>query len=221
MKQLITIALTLAAIFASTFLIIKFTGILTVEDIEAALDAASKINPLYVAACVIALLFADLFIAVPTLTVCILSGYFLGFALGGFSAAIGMLIAGIGGYIICWRYGPSLLQKIYKNPAKLREMEEIFSRHGTVVLLICRAMPILPEVSCCLAGANRMPFGKFILCYSLATVPYSFIAAMAGSHSSLNNPMPAVFAAIGISLVLWSAWLIFLRKNFGKRAMDL
>lgn len=221
MKQLITVALTLAAIFASTFLIIKFSGILTVADIEAALDAASKINPLYVAACVVALLFADLFIAVPTLTVCILSGYFLGFVVGGFSAAIGMLVAGICGYMICWRYGPTLLQKIYKNPDKLREMEVIFSRHGTVVLLICRAMPILPEVSCCLAGANRMPFIKFIACYSLATIPYAFLAALAGSHSSLNNPMPAIFAAIGISLVLWSAWLIFLRKNFGKRAMNV
>src|SRR5690606_37819245 len=115
------------------------------------------------------------------LTVCLLSGYFLGAALGGLSAACGMLAAGITGYIICWLYGPAMLLKIYKNPEKLREMKAIFSEQGTIVLLICRALPILPEVSCCLAGATRMPSSRFILCYSIATLPYAFIAAIAGS----------------------------------------
>lgn len=213
MRQLITLALTLAAIFASTFILIKATGILTVEDIESALAAASQINPLYVAAGVIALLFADLLIAIPTLTIAILSGYFLGFVLGGISAMSGMIMAGLAGYMICWFYGPGLLMKIYKNPEKLHEMESIFSLHGSMVLIICRALPILPEVSCCLAGANRMPFWRFLLYYAIGTVPYAFIAAYAGSQSSLSEPKPAIFTAIAIPLFLWSAWFIFLRKK--------
>ncbi len=213
MKQLITLALTLAAIFVSTFILIKATGILTVEDIESALTAASQINPLYVAAVVIVLLFADLLIAIPTLTIAILSGYFLGFLLGGISAISGMLLAGLVGYTICRLYGPGLLMKIYKNPEKLREMESVFSLHGSMVLIICRALPILPEVSCCLAGANRMPFWRFLLYYSIGTIPYAFIAAYAGSQSSLSDPTPAIFTAIAISLFLWLAWYIFLRKN--------
>lgn len=213
MRQLITLAMTLAAIFASTFILIKTTGILTVEDIESLLTTASQINPLYVVAVVIALLFADLLIAIPTLTITILSGYFLGFLLGGISAMSGMLLAGLVGYMICWFYGPGLLMKIYKNPEKLREMERVFSLHGSMVLIICRALPILPEVSCCLAGANRMPFWRFLLYYSIGTIPYAFIAAYAGSQSSLNDPTPAIFTAIAISLFLWLAWYIFLRKN--------
>ncbi|VAW93330.1 hypothetical protein MNBD_GAMMA20-1880 [hydrothermal vent metagenome] len=213
MRQLITLAMTLAAIFASTFILIKATGILTVEDIESLLTTASQINPLYVVAVVIALLFADLLIAIPTLTITILSGYFLGFLLGGISAMSGMLLAGLVGYMICWFYGPGLLMKIYKNPEKLREMERVFSLHGSMVLIICRALPILPEVSCCLAGANRMPFWRFLLYYSIGTIPYAFIAAYAGSQSSLNDPTPAIFTAIAISLFLWLAWYLFLRKN--------
>lgn len=217
MKQLITLALVLIAIFASTFILIKITGILTVDDIKAALAAAAKINPVYVAMCVIVLLFADLFIAVPTLTVAILSGYFLGFILGGVSAMLGMMLAGVVGYVICRLYGPGLLLKIYKNPAKLTEMHRIFSKHGATVLLICRAAPILPEVCCCLAGANHMSFWRFILCYSIATIPYAFLAAYAGSQSSMNDPLPAIFTAIGISVALWLAWFIFLRRNYGKQ----
>ena len=82
MKQLLTIALILATAFASTFIVIKVTGILTIEDIKNWLTIASEINPVYVVLTVIILLFADLFIAIPTLTICILSGYFLVWLMG-------------------------------------------------------------------------------------------------------------------------------------------
>lgn len=216
MKQLITIALVLATLFASTFIVIKATGALTVDDIKHWLSLASEINPVYVAMVVIVLLFADLFIAVPTLTVCILSGYFLGWTTGALAAATGMFLAGVIGYWISWMFGPKLLIKIYKDPKQLAHMRDIFSEHGTSVILMCRAMPILPEVVCCLAGANKMSFLKFFTYFSISTLPYAFIAAFAGSKSSLSNPTPAILTAIGISLVLWCAWFIFLRRHYPK-----
>jgi len=216
MKQLLTIALILATAFASTFIVIKTTGILTIEDIKNWLTIASEINPIYVALTVIILLFADLFIAVPTLTICILSGYFLGWSTGGLASTVGMMLAGVVGYWICWTIGPKLLMRIYKDPKKLAEMQNIFSEHSTSVILMCRAMPILPEVVSCMAGANKMPFARFIAYYSISTTPYAFIAAYAGSKSSLTNPTPAIFTAIGISLVLWLSWFFFLRRHYPK-----
>jgi uncharacterized membrane protein YdjX (TVP38/TMEM64 family) len=216
MKQLITIALVLAAAFASTFIVIKATGVLTIDDVKHWLTMASEINPVYVALAVIALLFADLFIAVPNLTVCILSGYFLGWLTGGLASTAGMMLAGIVGYWICWAIGPKILIKIYKDPQKLAEMQSIFSEHSASVILMCRALPILPEVVSCLAGANKMPFFRFMAYYSISTIPYSFIAAYAGSKSSLANPTPAILAAIGISIALWFSWFIFLRRNYPK-----
>ncbi|WP_027329787.1 TVP38/TMEM64 family protein [Marinimicrobium agarilyticum] len=213
MKQLITISLILAAIFASTFLILTSMGLLTVEGIEAGLKAASEANAIYVIIGVVALLFADIFIAVPTLTIAILSGYFLGFGLGALSANLGMVLAGVTGYGLCRIYGPGLLKKIYSDPQKREEMQTIFNQHGSTVLLICRSMPILPEVSCCMAGANKMRFVRFLTCYLISTVPYATIAAFAGSRSSLDNPQPAIYAAIGLSLFFWMAWVIFIRKT--------
>lgn len=216
MKQLLTIAFILATLFASTFIVIKATGFLTIEDIKNWLIIGSKINSSYVVLAVIILLFADLFIAVPTLTICILSGYFLGWLTGGLASTAGMMLAGIVGYWICWAIGQKFLMRIYKDPKKLTEMQNIFSEHSTSVILMCRAMPILPEVVSCMAGANKMPFFRFMMYYCISTIPYAFIAAYAGSKSSLTNPTPAILTAMGISLVLWLSWFIFLRRVYPK-----
>ena len=219
MKNLILTALGLALIFASTFVIIKMTGILSVDDIKNFLTEAHQSAPVYVAVTVIVLLAADLFIAVPTLTITILSGYFLGFPLGFLVGATGLLTAGTLGYGITYVYGPGILRRINKDETKQAEMEEIFSKYGVLVLLICRAVPILPEVSCCLAGATRMRFWKFFAAFLLGTIPYSMTAAYAGSKSSFDDPMPAILAATGLSVTLMAAWLILIRRH-KKRQME-
>ena len=67
MKPLLRIILLLAVIFASTFVIIRLSGVLTEDDIKAWLEAATNINPWYVALAVVLILAIDIFIAVPTL----------------------------------------------------------------------------------------------------------------------------------------------------------
>ena len=59
----------------------RFAGVLMIEQIESWLEIAKSISPLYVGLIIFVLLCVDLFIAVPTLTLIILAGYFLGFAL--------------------------------------------------------------------------------------------------------------------------------------------
>lgn len=212
MRQLIATAAGLAFVFASTFLVIKATGILTIDDIEAFLTAAHEIAPLYGAAIVVFLLISDLFIAVPTLTVTMLSGYFLGFPLGFLASATGLLAAGITGYVITYVYGPGLLNRIHKDAEKRAEMERLFARYGGIVLVICRALPILPEVSCCLAGATRMRFLTFILSFLLGTIPYALIATYAGSRSTIDDPTPAIIAAIALSAFFAAAWALLRRR---------
>jgi uncharacterized membrane protein YdjX (TVP38/TMEM64 family) len=213
MKSLLTLAFGLAMFFACTFLIIKGTGVLSVDDIKVFLIRAHDSASLYVAMIIIALLVADLFIAVPTLTVTLLSGYFLGFPMGFAVGVTGLMTAGLLGYGLSYTYGPSLLRRIQKDDAKRAEMTEIFARYGVVVLVICRALPILPEVTCCLAGATRMRFPKFLAAFMLGTVPYAAIATYAGSRSSLADPTPAIVAAIALSAVFAGLWLLLLRHH--------
>jgi len=211
MKTLLKLFLIIAAFFASTFVVIKVFGLITVDDIQFWLAAAKEISPLYIGLLVAIILFADLFIAVPTLTVCILSGYFLGAGLGALFSIIGVTLAGITGHLLSRSVGRTLLEKFVREPEKLQEMETTFQRHGFVMILISRALPILPETTACLSGLTRMPIAKFMLAWVISSYPYVAIAAYAGSISSLNDPKPAIFTAIALSAFFWLSWMVFLK----------
>jgi len=212
MKSLFKVMIVLALFFASTFLILKFSGLVTIEKIEYWLNWARNVDTFLVILLVISLLFADLFIAVPTLTVIILGGYFLGPLYGAIAAVTGLFLAGICGYFISIRYGYILVNFLIRDPEERNKASEIFLRHGAGVILLSRATPILPELSACMAGITRMRFSKFLLLWLISTVPYSVIAAYAGSVSTLENPQTAIFTAIGLTIFFWVSWLIF-RRN--------
>lgn len=205
--------LTLAAVFASTFIVARTTGVLTVDNIETWLQTAKTLSPVYVASVVIALLFADLFIAVPTLTVMILAGFFLGQATGFGSVITGLLLAGTTGYVLTRLFGDRILQFLIKDESERDSATRTFRAHGVTVILLSRAIPILPEVSACMAGITGMPFTKFLAAWLVSTVPYSLIATYAGSVSTIENPKPAIFAAIGLTAFFWIAWFFFNRRQ--------
>ncbi len=210
MRTLFKLSLILATFFASTFVVIKLSGLITVDDIRAWFVAAKSVSPWTIGLLVAGLLFADLLIAIPNLTVCILSGYFLGFELGAFFNILGVSAAGITGHFISRSVGRKLLERIVRSPEKIMGMETIFNQHGFVMILLSWALPILPEVTACLSGFTRMPFWKFFLAWVLGAYPYVTIAAYAGSVSTLNDPKPAIYAAIGLSAFFWLSWMTFL-----------
>ena len=209
MRPLLRIILTLAAFFALTFLLARFAGLFSAEEITIWLEQAQSVDPLYLFILVSLLLFSDLFIAVPTLTITVLSGYFLGFANGGIAAITGMLLAGVAGYWLSRRFGESILKKIVKSESKRKEAVASFEKYGLAMILLSRVSPILPEVSACMAGMTGMRFSKFTIAWCLNTIPYALIASYSGSVSSLNNPKPAIYAAIGMYAVLWTGWFAF------------
>jgi uncharacterized membrane protein YdjX (TVP38/TMEM64 family) len=211
MKSLLKVFLIVASCFATTFLLIKFTGLLTVEQIEGWLVQAKELSPLYVGSIVALLLFADLFIAVPTLTITILSGYFLGHAYGSVAALTGILFAGVCGYALSYFYGNTILGFLVKDENKRQEAINAFQKHGFVMILLSRAMPILPEASACLSGMTRMPFITFLMAWLICSVPYVLIATYAGSISSIDNPKPAILTAIGITAFFWVTWFVYHR----------
>lgn len=209
MKSLLKVFIIIATCFALTFLLIKFTGVLTIAQIEIWLLQAKELSLFYVAVIVATLLFLDLFIAIPTLTITLLSGYFLGHQYGALAALIGTISAGVCGYALSRYYGETILRFLVKDESKRNNAISTFQKHGFMMILLSRAMPILPETTACLSGITRMPFYKFLTAWSISTVPYILIASYAGSISSIENPKPAIFVAIGISSFLWVCWLFY------------
>ena len=212
MRPLIKTMLILGSIFALTFVIGRILGILTVENVRYWLELAGQVDPLWVAGTVIALLLLDLFVAVPTLTITILAGFFLGFMPGALAAGVGMTTAALTGYGISRIWGDRAIALVLRNPDDRRQMAETFNQSGPVMIMLSRAAPIVPEVTACMAGATGMPLWRYLFFFACSTVPYVLIAAYAGSISSPESPQPAILAAVGLYAFLWLGWYFFRRK---------
>jgi uncharacterized membrane protein YdjX (TVP38/TMEM64 family) len=213
MKNLIKIALVLIVAFASTALIVRSTGLVTEESALAFIERAKDINPLYLAGGVILLLTVDLLIAVPTMTTILIAGYTMGPVLGGAASAIGLMTLGLGGYGMGRRLGRTVLARLFKDEAKLADIEQAFARNDLLTLFACQALPILPELSCTLAGIARMNFGRFLFGYSVGVIPFAFIVAWAGSKSTLSNPAPAIYTGIAVSVGLLLLWSVIKKRT--------
>lgn len=211
MKTLLKVMIAIALIFASTFVLGRALGILTEDNIRSWLESASTFSAMTVFALVVSLLFVDLFVAVPTLTIVLLGGFFLGFELGLLAAMAGSALAAFIGYAICRKWGDAALAKVLRDSAKRSEMRISFEAHGPGMIMLARAAPILPEVTSCMAGMTRMALRRFALFWLIGTLPYMVIAAYAGSVSTIDNPMPAIYAALFLYGVMWLGWLAYRR----------
>ena len=211
MKGLIKLMLVLGLIFASTFLLLNTTGVISVGRIEYLLESAQQASPWLIGTVVIVLLFVDLFVAMPTLTIMLLSGFFLGTLMGAMFSVLGLLLAGISGYALSYRYGDRLVSLLIKKESERQVAIDSFQQIGVVTILLSRAMPILPEVSACMAGLTKMRFVRFVSVWLVSIVPYAAIAAYGGSISSLSNPKPAILVGIGLTSFFWLAWFFYKR----------
>ncbi len=213
MRPLLKVMLVLVCIFASTFIVGRLLGVLTVENVRTWLALANEIEPAYVIAAVIVLLFSDLFVAVPTLTITLLSGYFLGFPAGAMTAFAGMSCAAFTGYALSWRWGEKGIDLLVRDEQQKAALNSEFQRSGPAMIVLSRAAPMIPEVTACMAGATRMAIWRYGLLFTISTFPYALIAAYAGSISSVEDPRPAIFASLFLYAVLWSCWFIFRRRR--------
>jgi uncharacterized membrane protein YdjX (TVP38/TMEM64 family) len=193
------------------------TGFLNLDSIKAFLESVQNYPAIYVGGAIAFLLFADLFVAVPTLSLCILSGYFLGFYHGLLFAAIGVTAAGVCGYLLSYRYGDKVINFILKDEAQRRDLIQSFGRYKAFMILSSRAIPILPEVTACLSGMTKMKFLHFLFYWLASSIPYAAIAAYSGSISTFDDPKPAIFAAIGMTCFFSISWYIFRRNISGQK----
>lgn len=208
--------LILGSVFALTFVLGRVFGILTTDNVKQWLQWAANIDPTWLIGTIVFLLFLDLFVAIPTLTITILAGFFLGFPAGTAAALVGMSLAAFTGYVISRVWGERPISLLVRDPADRRDMADAFKRNGPVMIVLARAAPIVPEVTACMAGATHMNFGRYVTYFSLSSVPYAVIASYAGSISSIESPQPAIYAAIFLYGGLWGGWYFFRRHTLNR-----
>lgn len=213
MKPLIKIVLMMMAVFSFIFLTLKVAGLLPAADIRLWLENVSNLPRLYMAAIIIGLLMLDLFVSVPTLALIIMSGYFLGPVQGFLICLCGLTIAGGIGYILGTSFGSLLLAKALKTDDERLEMQKTFKQNSFMMIVLARALPMLPEVTALLSGITRLSPTTFLMAWLAGNIPYVLIASYLGSISSLENPAPAIWGAFGLAATLWLGWMTLLKRS--------
>jgi len=219
MKALLKIFLVLFVAFTAMLVLFNTTGLISREKIEVWIEAARGASPLYAGITITFLLFCDLFMAMPTMTVTMLSGYFIGHGYGAFFALLGMFLASTAGYFLSRKYGERILRFLVRDEAQRLEAIQTFQNHGVIFIILARAVPLMPEATACLSGMTKMSYAKFILAWLCSAVPYVFLASYAGSISSFENPRPAIFIGLGISATMGLAWFLFHKMSQRKASL--
>jgi len=80
----------------------------------------------------------------------------------------------------------------------------LFARRGGWVVVLSRALPILPEVISCTAGLVRMPFKRFVMALVCGSVPMAFLFAAVGMAGH-EAPAWALAFSLLVPAVLWWA----------------
>jgi uncharacterized membrane protein YdjX (TVP38/TMEM64 family) len=210
MKRLLLLALGLLVVVVLLSLFGGAVG-LTEDRVLALIEDLRRMDPLWLAGGIILLMVADLFIGVPTITAVLVAGHVLGAVAGGAAAALGLMLMGVAGYGLGRTGGRRFLGRV-GGADELAEIETTFARNDRLTLFVCQALPMLPEVSCVLAGIARMPFLRFLGSYAVGTIPFAFIIAFAGATSSVADPAPALAAWLGVSVGLLIVWGMVKRR---------
>ena len=206
-RSFVFVSAGLLAVFCAGFVLNSIFGWITIEGVRAALTKlhAEPRSAIWIAGAVILLLSVDSLLSVSTLATVTLAGFFLGPVLGGSVSSVGLLAAGS----LCFfgsRYGGPKILRHLSTDASSDRLKQWFAAHGGLALILARAVPMLPELLSCLAGLSKMRVPAFYFYFSLGSIPYAFLAAWAGSQSSLEYPWPAVLTGIAIPALSTLIW---------------
>jgi uncharacterized membrane protein YdjX (TVP38/TMEM64 family) len=155
------------------------------------------------------LLALDIVLPVPSSVLATATGAALGPWLGTLVNAFGLTLGCAAGLML-GRSGSPLARHIL-GQGLYQRFAAGSARHGLVLILACRAVPVLGEASIVAAGAGRAPFGPSLAAAAAANLMIGAVYAFAGTA-------PLAFAAglaIGLPVVAGlGAWL-WLRRSAG------
>ena len=135
------------------------------------------------------------------------------------TAAVASLIGRIIGYAVGWRFGYWLLLRygryLWITEARIKLGQYLFLKHGAAIIIIAQFIPVMRAIAGVLAGANRMPWRRFVLSSAIgislwATAfgigGYTFgvqFARLARSWWIFSGPSGWAIFGVGAVIVIW------------------
>jgi uncharacterized membrane protein YdjX (TVP38/TMEM64 family) len=161
----------------------------------------------------IGILISDLFLPIPSTAFLSALGFVYGALWGGFLGFLGSFLSGSLAYGLCRKLGDRAALKIL-GEQDLERGKRLFANLGGWIIALTRWLPILPEVSCCLAGLTRMPPGKFFLSLACGTLPMALSFAWLGSQGK-EHPALALGLSAAIPVLFWgiATWILHRKRT--------
>jgi len=135
-------------------------------------------------------------------------------------AALGAIVGQIAGYWIGWRVGFRLLRRygryIGLTDRRLAYGRALFRRHGVKVIIVSRFVVLLRALAALLAGANRMPWPRFIMANVAGSTAWAVLygfGAYALGHEAKRLAGPAAIAIAVIAIAGLIAAGIYMRRR--------
>jgi uncharacterized membrane protein YdjX (TVP38/TMEM64 family) len=219
-KIFITVAI-LVVLFTLLFIVGENIGILNEDYIEESISSLGD-NPagkVLISLSVIFLLVIDILLPIPSSIVMTLSGKFLGFITGGIVAFIGAMLAAWIGFFAC-RFGGKKFFIRMIGEKDISRVRVWFEKYGIFAIILSRPVPMLTEILSCLAGLSQVSSVTFSLAAFFGTLPICFVYSYFGDISSIFNPWPAVWVALGIPALGWGCIRFLNRKKKNNKTCD-
>lgn len=155
------------------------------------------------AATVVALLFVDLFLPIPSSLVMILSGAAFGVWWGSLLSLVGSIAGEWLGFELVRRYGRRASRRIVGDE-EIERMQRLFARHGVAAVAVTRALPVLMETMSVVAALSGMRRAAFLRASLLGTTPIVIVYAYAGAVSrEIGSLVPAAVILAAVAALGW------------------
>lgn len=184
----------------------------TIDVWTASLIELAQTHRLQAGLLLMLLLALDIVMPVPSSLVSTACGMLLGLWGGTLASFAGMTITTVAGYVI-GRYASSPTEK-WIGESEVRLLRDFHRRHGLLLLLAMRPVPVLAEASSVFSGISRLPFGPVLAVTAAGNLVVSFLYAAIGSWGKATDSfLPAFGASIALSAVL----LLWMRRQHRKQ----
>lgn len=155
-------------------------------------------SPGTTAALVIGLLAGDIFLPVPSSLVSTFAGKALGFWLGAAASWCGMTIGASSAYWLVRCLGRPLARRL-SSEEELARMDALADRHGILILILARPIPVFAEASILVMGMMRIGWWRFFAAVGLSN--FGIAAAYAALGDRVQLPI-AMTAALAMPLIV-------------------
>lgn len=158
------------------------------------------------------LLVADLVLPVPATGVMSALGYIYGTWVGGLVGAGGSFLSGVVAYELCRAGGPQIADRLLGPKDQARATLIFSGGMGGWMVALSRWMPLLPELTACMAGLTRMPRPRFLPALACGCAPMGVVFAAIGAAGT-DRPELAIGLSVLIPAVLYAVTALWMKRR--------